>query len=449
MANVAQALVDTIIDLSTEPQPMQDQLQRRPKLFGFENQQEQDDLEIEDTDSDEAFEAEDQRSPKLFDSSMFEAQSPRVVPRRSKVMQWQNEARSRSRSRRDAQQSLQCHVQRFAIPLFEMAPIDEEVSFKEMEVAKEEAMDPMDNMMVESVVEEKKTTMENITNRTNSGFEEILSDYVDDYLSEKIEEVVDDGETEDEVEAASNKLEARPEINEVGNSVTLNGVSINSVNNIADELELANLNEENLGKLFMKFLHSLQGGDSSGLAGTGTKIGLTEDNTSDKSRSQWFSAAGSPEVTYNVGTQINIASLSLDMSKIQQSDSSANEDDKKDKEALEEQSEDQDKENEKDAGSVDHVDVDAANDSAENDYYYGDKLKPNIILGSGEVNPNVLSKIIHGYYNQLDDGTLDAMAGNGMESREGSVQMHDRRPLQGKYKNSPMIIKLLEGNSLS
>lgn len=104
-----------------------------------------------------------------------------------------------------------------------------------------------------------------------------------------------------------------------------------------------------------------------------------------KKPSQWFSAESSPNVRYNIGTQINIGSLNLGFS-----------------------------------------DERAKGTPTQFPPRFNEN-KADIVLGSENVNPNVLSNIIQGYYN------TDAL--------KPSI---DRRNYQGKYKNSPMFIKLVD-----
>ena len=90
----------------------------------------------------------------------------------------------------------------------------------------------------------------------------------------------------------------------------------------------------------------------------------------------WFSSQDAP-VTYHIGTQINIGSLNLGM-------------------------------------------------GSSNDGKTEPPERPNVILGSGDVNPDILSKIIHSYYNS-----------------DHSDVIGDRRRYKGKHKNSPMLIQLM------
>lgn len=102
----------------------------------------------------------------------------------------------------------------------------------------------------------------------------------------------------------------------------------------------------------------------------------------------WFKTENAP-VSYNIGTQINIGHLQLDISSLKS-------------DTLKEMS------NDILASSRENLPLEE---------------RPSILLGTGKVDPNVLSKIITSYYDSKDK---------------------DRRKYKGKHrKNSPMLIKLL------
>ena len=66
-------------------------------------------------------------------------------------------------------------------------------------------------------------------------------------------------------------------------------------------------------------------------------------------------------------------------------------------------------------------------------------------LGSGEVDPSLLSNIIHNYYSSSRREAAEAEEAereNLAETEKTSFK--DRRKYKGKHKNSPMIIKLLQ-----
>ena len=207
-------------------------------------------------------------------------------------------------------------------------------------------------------------------------------------------EVGDDDDDEDELDSEASEI-------------VLKDVVLNSEAKIEDvaggNVDIDALDEAGLERLFVKFLKTIQNEADSPVRNeveTGAKP-VKSGSKPSGSAAKWFSAENGPEVTYNIGTQINIGSLSLDVSKLKE-------------------------------------------DALQHEQLSREKpevLKPNIILGSGDVNPSVISNIIHGYYNKRrqeeDDG-----------DRDEEEKKKDRRHYQGKFKNSPMIIKLLDGKSV-
>lgn len=115
------------------------------------------------------------------------------------------------------------------------------------------------------------------------------------------------------------------------------------------------------------------------------------------SESSWFRSTSDSPSTFNIGTQINIGAIHIGLpSSALQNDPFLN------------------------------TRVAQAGASSYTDYAAD---PPNVVLGSGDINPDVLTNIIQSYYGQ-----------NTVDNRK---EPKDRRRYKGKHKNSPMIIKLL------
>lgn len=68
--------------------------------------------------------------------------------------------------------------------------------------------------------------------------------------------------------------------------------------------------------------------------------------------------------------------------------------------------------------------------------------RPNVVLGSGDVDLDVLTKIIKNYYSKQKSETNEVELDLNLDVAEAKK---DRRKYKGKHRNSPMIIKLMAG----
>ena len=125
----------------------------------------------------------------------------------------------------------------------------------------------------------------------------------------------------------------------------------------------------------------------------------------------FFRSGDSSPVTYNIGTQINIGTLNIQLG----TSSNPKEGQEKKKGTL----------------------LEMANEEDEEE-------RPNVILGSGDVDPSLLSKIIYNYYNSLEQQDEEESVNDVDYHDEVEIDVHDRRKYKGKHKNSPMIIKLMK-----
>ena len=146
----------------------------------------------------------------------------------------------------------------------------------------------------------------------------------------------------------------------------------------------------------------------------------------------WFNSGDDSPVTHNIGTQINIGNVNIALSASPNTEIAAT------------------------------SDIPEKRDEAWQDYLerhhpqlWDEEERPNIILGSGDVNPAVLSKIIHSYYNSQQQGQEQWKQEQQQQQQPGKEQTTstvagekiDRRKYKGKHRNSPMIIKLMQRKS--
>ena len=67
---------------------------------------------------------------------------------------------------------------------------------------------------------------------------------------------------------------------------------------------------------------------------------------------------------------------------------------------------------------------------------------PNLVLGSADVDTQLLADIVKGYFAQQQQQQQPSQSASAISGGAGE-DPEDRRRYQGKYKNSPMLIKLM------